>query len=135
MIYNPARQLMQMSESDRVLRRDWIRMTKREFLTASIGTGLALAEGSAALAQQASLANREKGLQSGNVQRVASRMARTTKLFKSPPGFPNGICCHPGGAVDRRAKGVVGRKPPLITCRSRNPSPKRPGWSIGAASC
>jgi hypothetical protein len=68
-------------------------VTKREFLTASIGTGLALANGSAALAQQASLANRENGLQSGNVQRVASRMARTTQVFK----VPNGIAVTPEG--------------------------------------
>src|SRR5258708_2655496 len=56
-------------------------MTKREFLAASIGTGLALAKGNTAFAQPASAATR----------RVPSRMAKTTKLFKSPPGYPNGI--------------------------------------------
>jgi len=70
-------------------------MTKREFLTASIGTGLALAKGSAALAQQASLGTRENS-GPGN-RRPASRMAKTTKLFKSPPGFPNALAATPEG--------------------------------------
>ena len=72
-------------------------MTKREFLTASIGTGLALAKGSAALAQQVSLAARDNSVQSRGDRRVASRMARTTKLFKSPPGFPNALAATPEG--------------------------------------
>src|SRR5687768_13800393 len=62
-------------------------MTKRQFLTASIGTGLALARGTAAFSQQAS----------GGNGRVASRRAKTTKLFKSPPGFPNGLAVTPEG--------------------------------------
>jgi hypothetical protein len=72
-------------------------MTKREFLTASLGTGLALAKGSAALAQQASLGTRENSGQSGGNRRIASRMAKTTKLFKSPPGFPNALAVTPEG--------------------------------------
>ena len=72
-------------------------MTKREFLTASIGTGLALAKGTAAFSQQASAATQQDGGQSGGNRRVGSRMAKTTKLFKSPPGFPNGIAVTPEG--------------------------------------
>src|SRR5437667_2583823 len=70
-------------------------MTKREFLAASIGTGMALAKGSAA--RQRTAATRKDGGQSGRNQRVASRMAKTTKLFKSPPGFPNGLAVTPEG--------------------------------------
>ena len=54
-------------------------MTKREFLKAGIGTGVALAAGTRAFAQ------------STDGPRPASRKAKTTKLFKSPEGFPNGI--------------------------------------------
>ena len=58
-------------------------MTKREFLTAGIGAGLALAERTAAFSQTAG--------------RTSSRKAKTTKLFKSPQGFPNGIAVTPEG--------------------------------------
>ena len=64
-------------------------MTKRKFLTASIGSGLALTRGTAAFSQQSSAAARKDGGQWN--RRVPSRMAKTTKLFKSPQGFPNGI--------------------------------------------
>ncbi len=57
-------------------------MTKRDFLAASIGTGLALTRGTGAFAQQVA-AVRKGG--------VPKRMAKTTKLFKSPGGFPNGL--------------------------------------------
>jgi hypothetical protein len=70
-------------------------MTKREFLTASISTGLALAKGNAAFSQQSSADARKDGGQSN--RRVPSRMAKTTKLFKSPQGFPNGIAVTPEG--------------------------------------
>jgi hypothetical protein len=68
-------------------------MTKREFLAAGIGAGLAVAKGRAAFAQQAAAA---RGQPAGN-RRVSSRMAKTTKLFKSPPGFPNGLAATPEG--------------------------------------
>jgi hypothetical protein len=58
-------------------------MTKREFLTAGIGAGLALVERTRAFSQTAG--------------RTSSRKARTTKLFKSPQGFPNGIAVTPEG--------------------------------------
>lgn len=58
-------------------------MTKREFLAAGVGTGLALEQWSAAFAQPAPAGKR--------------RMAKTTKLFKSPPGFPNGLAATPEG--------------------------------------
>ena len=70
-------------------------MTKREFLTAGIGAGLALAKGNAAFSQQ-SLADTQKAGGQSN-RRVPSRMAKTTKLFKSPQGFPNGIAVTPEG--------------------------------------
>ena len=54
-------------------------MTKREFLAAGIATGL-----STPIAAPA--------------QRPAtSRMAKTTKLFRSPSGFPNGLAATPEG--------------------------------------
>ena len=49
-------------------------MTKREFLASSLG---------AAYAQTASQAKK--------------RVAKTTKMFKSPPGFPNGLAATPEG--------------------------------------
>src|SRR4051812_25002152 len=54
-------------------------MNKREFLKAGIGASAALAAGAGAFAQ------------STGGSRPASRKAKTTKLFKSPEGFPNGI--------------------------------------------
>jgi hypothetical protein len=72
-------------------------MTKREFLTASIGAGVALAKSGAAFAQQASAATRVDGGQSGGNRRIPSRKAKTTKLFKSPQGFPNGVAVTPEG--------------------------------------
>src|SRR5690348_15882819 len=69
-------------------------MTKREFLTAGIGTGLALAKGTAAFAQQSLTAARNDSPKKGD---RASRMAKTTKLFKAPDGFPNGIAVTPEG--------------------------------------
>jgi hypothetical protein len=67
-------------------------MTKREFLAVSVGGGFVLEKGFAAFAQQtASAAPRT------DAQRIPSRVAKTTKLFKSPPGFPNGIAVAPEG--------------------------------------
>lgn len=60
-------------------------MTKRDFLTAGIGAGFALAHGSAAFSQ------------SGGGRKVPARKAKTTKLFKSPEGFPNGLAATPEG--------------------------------------
>ena len=62
-------------------------MTKREFLAASIAAGPALTQAAAAaLAPQAP-----------RPSRPAARMAKTTKLFKSPQGFPNGLAATPEG--------------------------------------
>ena len=134
------------------LRRERRRMTKREFLTASIGTGLALAKGSAALAQQASLGTRENSGQPGN-RRPASRMAKTTKLFKSPPGFPNALAATPEGlwtaskrsregpvikepraASDQAAYAAVGNAPELVVATSSSPPEEEPA-AIGIGRC
>ena len=56
-------------------------MTKREFLGWSMGAGLAWAHGRA---------------QSSGAKR-APRMAKTTKLFRGPEGFPNAIAVTPEG--------------------------------------
>lgn len=64
-------------------------ITKREFL----GMGLGLACGRA-FAQDS--AARAGGPHSCN-QPTPSRKAKTTKLFKSPSGFPNGIAVTPEG--------------------------------------
>src|ERR1700687_1166464 len=66
-------------------------MTKREFLAASVGAGLALGKAGSALAQQAVAAAPRAA------SKIPSRTAKTTKLFKSPPGFPNGIAVVPEG--------------------------------------
>ncbi|MDQ2901223.1 MAG: hypothetical protein M3Y07_15705 [Acidobacteriota bacterium] len=55
-------------------------MTKREFLAATVGAGLALGQ--------------RRSPEGG---RGPSRMAKTTKLFKSPQGFPNAIAVAPEG--------------------------------------
>lgn len=65
-------------------------MTKREFLKTSAGAGLAWAETRAALAQRNVGVAADKG-------RPPARMLKTTKLFKSPPGFPNAIAVTPEG--------------------------------------
>ena len=61
-------------------------MTKREFLAASLGAGVALAQSRAGFAQAP--VTRTK---------IPSRKAKTTKMFKSPKGFPNGLAATPEG--------------------------------------
>src|SRR5277367_3963828 len=58
-------------------------ITKREFLASIAGAGLGLMTQGSALAQQP--ASRP------------SRLAKTTKLFKSPEGFPNALALSPEG--------------------------------------
>jgi hypothetical protein len=72
-------------------------MNKREFLAASVGAGLAGTR--AAFAQQGSAAALPSGggRAAGNRPPVSSRKAKTTKLFKSPQGFPNAIAVTPEG--------------------------------------
>lgn len=62
-------------------------MTKRQFLTAGLGAALAFGKERLSFAQQAPGGNRK----------VPSRMAKTTKLFKSPPGSPNALAVAPEG--------------------------------------
>jgi hypothetical protein len=52
-------------------------MTKREFLAAGLGTAVALNYGSVAFTQAG--------------KKIPVRKAKTTKLLKSPEGFPNAI--------------------------------------------
>lgn len=72
-------------------------MTKRDFLAASMGTGLVLATGNKAAGQQTEAANRKVGAAPAVTRRTPSRKAKTTKLFKSPKGFPNGLAATPEG--------------------------------------
>ena len=60
-------------------------MNKREFLTTMAGAGLSLCAGRVAIAQ------------SSGDRKIPTRIAKTTKLFKSPPGYPNGIAVTPEG--------------------------------------
>ena len=70
-------------------------MTKRDFLKAGLGTGLALSGGASAFAQQAAaLARKPAPPASG---KAPVRRAKTKKLFKSPGGFPNGLEVTPEG--------------------------------------
>ena len=61
------------------------KMNKREFLAASIGAGIGLSIPGTARAQR------------GANSIVSSRKAKTTKLFKSPEGYPNAIAVTPEG--------------------------------------
>jgi hypothetical protein len=63
-------------------------MTKREFLAMGLGLG-----GARAFAQNSS----GSAPRAGRNQPIPSRKAKTTKLFKSPPGFPNGVAVTPEG--------------------------------------
>ena len=96
-------------------------MTKREFLTASIGAGLALAERTA-FSQQGE-------------RRTSSRKAKTTKLFKSPQGFPNGIAVTPEGLWIGEQKLSGAQAGYVSSCPNRRTLPKQRGWWIGMASC
>jgi hypothetical protein len=73
-------------------------ISKRQFLAASIGAGMGLSAVRKALAQDGSAAPAkvERGASGGN-RKVPSRMAKTTKLFKSPDGYPNAIAVTPEG--------------------------------------
>jgi hypothetical protein len=73
-------------------------MSKREFLAASLGAGVGLGAVRKALAQLGSAgpATLDRGASAGN-RRAPSRIAKTTKLFKSPGGFPNAIAVTPEG--------------------------------------
>lgn len=62
-------------------------MNRRGFLAAGASAGLG------AFAQQ----NPATPVRTGDNQRIPSRMAKTTKLFKSPPGYPNAIAVAPEG--------------------------------------
>jgi hypothetical protein len=72
-------------------------ITKREFLAASIGAGLGLTGTRRAFAQQGSAAPSNGGGRPAGNGRTPSRKAKTTKLFKSPSGFPNAIAVTPEG--------------------------------------
>jgi hypothetical protein len=72
-------------------------MTKREFLAASVAAGLAAGKTGSAFAQQAPAANIKEAGQSRDNRRSSTRMAKTTKLFKCPDGFPNAISVTPEG--------------------------------------
>ena len=76
-------------------------MTKRQFLAASVGASLNAPQLRAAFAQEAPAAS------PGTRQRP-SRMAKTTKLFKSPEGFPNAIAVAPEGLwiAEQKLSGV-----------------------------
>src|SRR6516162_6636251 len=67
-------------------------VSKREFLAASIGVGVSLSAVRKALAQQDDVGSSraEHAAPAGN-QQVTSRRVKTSKLFKSPDGFPNAI--------------------------------------------
>ena len=62
-------------------------MSKREFLAAAIGVGISLSAVRKAFAQE----------ESGGNRRVPTRRVKTTKLFKSPDGYPNAVADTPEG--------------------------------------
>src|SRR3984957_20994019 len=74
------------------------KINKREFLAASIAAGLGLTGMRKAFGQQGSAGpSSVVGGQSAGNGRTPSRKAKTMKLFKSPPGFPNAIAVTPEG--------------------------------------
>src|SRR5690349_22195523 len=74
------------------------KMSKRDFLVASIGAGIGLSAARKALAQEGSAAPaRTDRAASADSHKAPSRTAKTTKLFKSPDGFPNAIAVTPEG--------------------------------------
>jgi hypothetical protein len=75
-------------------------MSKREFLSTSLGAGLGLGAGyvlgsgqEEAIAQSAQRTARPRGVGAN----VPGRQIRTTMLFKSPDSFPNGLDVDPDG--------------------------------------
>ena len=68
-------------------------MDKREFLAASIGLSWSAAR--AAFAQETSAAPPRNGRRQAT--KIPTRKAKTTKLFKSPDGLPNGVAATPEG--------------------------------------
>jgi hypothetical protein len=72
-------------------------MTRREFLAAGAAASVGLGTGHLAFAQQAAAAAREAARQPAGSRTIPNRKAKTTKLFKSPRGFPNGIAVGPEG--------------------------------------
>src|SRR5258706_6197487 len=74
------------------------KVSKREFLAASIGAGASLSAVRKALAQKDDAGSRptERAAPAGN-QHAPLRKVKTTKLFKSPDGFPNAISVTPEG--------------------------------------
>jgi hypothetical protein len=71
-------------------------MNKREFLTASVGASLGLG-GGAAFAQSGPVAAVRTTAPPSSDRRIPTRMAKTTKLFKSPGAYPNAIAVTPEG--------------------------------------
>jgi hypothetical protein len=65
-------------------------LSKREFLACAAAVSLAAELPGAALAQEAGAGGRRR-------QPVPNRLAKTTRLFKSPPGYPNAIAVAPEG--------------------------------------
>ena len=104
-------------------------MTKREFLAASAGAGLALLKAGSAFAQEAAAAAPRAGA------KIPRAPRKPPKLFKSSAGIPKWNCRHAGRLVDRPSKRNRAGPPPPITCRNRRTFPKPPGWWIGMASC
>ena len=69
------------------------KISKREFLAASLGAGVGLSAVRKALAQEGSTAP----ARSAGKKEIPTRKVKTTKLFKSPDGFPNAIAVTPEG--------------------------------------
>jgi hypothetical protein len=70
---------------------------KREFLAAGVGIGVGLSLGTPSAVGQDAPAAAAPGRGGRGGRQVAHRMAKTTLLFKSPPGYPNAIAVAPEG--------------------------------------
>src|SRR5437868_2074202 len=72
-------------------------ISKREFLAASIGAGMSLSAVGKAFAQEEAAAGAGRVAEAAGDRRIPSRKVKTTKLFKSPDGYPNAIAVTPEG--------------------------------------
>jgi hypothetical protein len=93
-------------------------LNKRSFLTGTIAAAAATA------AAQAQTPAPRNGL--NPPRKIAHGMMKTTRLFKSPPGYANGLAVAPEG-LSMAQSAMAYPNPPT--------SAKPPGWWTGTASC
>jgi hypothetical protein len=99
-------------------------MTKREFLTTTT---------TAAAAAAAVLLPAQQSVRAAETDRPTKRIARTTKLFKVPGGFPNGLSASPEGLwiAEQKLSGAQARSYGLPEPKSLEENCWLVDWSTG----